>query len=101
VCTFINVTRVQLVLSEHLDAVLSAEARRDGMSRSAAARRLLEQALRTRDEAEVDGARLLEIAGIVDSKGASDAREVDDVVYGVRPSTRRRQRSAHRARRPR
>ncbi len=87
------------MLSEHLDAALSAEARRGGMSRSAAARRLLERALRERDEGQTDGTRLLKIAGIVDSTGASDTRDVDEVVYGVaRRAGLRRQRTAHRAR---
>jgi metal-responsive CopG/Arc/MetJ family transcriptional regulator len=91
--------RVQLLLSEHLDAALSAAARRGGMSRSAAARRLLERALREREAGEIDGARLLKIAGIVDSKGRSDARDVDEVVYGVsRRAGLRRQRAAHRSR---
>ena len=92
--------RVQLVLSAHLDEALSAEARRGGLSRSAVARRLLERALRERDAEETEGARLLKIAGIVDSKGASAAgRDVDEVVYGVsRRAGLRRQRPAHRAR---
>lgn len=88
--------RVQLVLSEHLDAALSAEARRGGMSRSAAARRLLERGLRA---AETDASVLLKIAGIVDSEGQSDARDVDEVVYGIRRrASVRRQRAAHRSR---
>jgi len=91
--------RVQLVLSEHLDAALSAEARRGGMSRSAAAQRLLEQALREQETEHTDGKRLLKVAGIVDSKGTCDARNVDEVVHGAsRRSGLRRQRTAHRAR---
>ncbi len=91
--------RVQLVLSEHLDAALSAEARRSGISRSAAARRLIERALREHETDEVDATRLLRIAGIVDSGGRSDARDVDEVVYGVsRRAGLRRQRSTHRTR---
>ena len=91
--------RVQLVLSEHLDAMLWAEARRTGTSRSAMARRLLERALREGESGAVDGRRLLAIAGVVDSKGRSDARDVDEVVYGAREASRvRRQRAAHRAR---
>jgi hypothetical protein len=94
--------RVQLLLSQHLDAALSAEARRGGMSRSAAARRLLERALREREAGEIEGARLLKIAGIVDSKRRSDARDVDEVVYGVaRRTGHRRQRTPHRSRRSR
>ncbi len=94
--------RVQLVLSEDLDAALSAEARRSGISRSAIARRLLERALREREGDEVDASKLLKIAGIVDSKERSDAREVDEVVYGVSNVSRRtglrRQRPAYRPR---
>jgi len=91
--------RVQLVLSEHLDEALSAEARRGGMSRSAAARRLLERALRDHETDEVGGGALLELAGIVDSKGRSDARDVDEVLYGVsRMPGLRRQRIPHRPR---
>ena len=99
-CKYTHMRRVQLVLSEHLDEALSAEARRGGLSRSAVARRLLERALRERDAEETEGARLLKIAGIVDSKGASAAgRDVDEVVYGVsRRAGLRRQRPAHRAR---
>jgi hypothetical protein len=91
--------RVQLVLSEHLDAALSAEARRGGISRSAAARRLLERALGASEADEADPSSLLRIAGIVDSRGRSDARDVDEVVYGVRRGAGvRRQRAAHRTR---
>jgi hypothetical protein len=94
--------RVQLLLSEHLDAALSAEARRGAISRSAAARRLLERALREREVGEIDGTRLLKVAGIVDSKRRSDARGVDEVVYGVsRGAALRRQRAPHHARRSR
>jgi hypothetical protein len=92
--------RVQLVLSEDLDAALSAEARRGGISRSAVARRLLERALRERGESEADASKILKIAGIVDSKGRSDARQTDEVVYGVsrvaRRASLRRQRPPHR-----
>jgi hypothetical protein len=72
------------------------------MSRSAAGRRLLERALREREVDEIDGTRLLKVAGIVDSKRRSDARDVDEVVYGVsRGAGLRRQRAPHRARRSR
>jgi hypothetical protein len=44
---------------------------------------LLERVLRDRATQEFDGTRLLKIAGIVDSKGRSDARRVDEMVYGI------------------
>jgi hypothetical protein len=91
--------RVQLVLSERLDEALSAEARRGGMSRSAAARRLLERALHAGGGERAGGRQLLRVAGIVDSKGRSDAHAVDEVVYGVaKRAGVRRQRPSHRAR---